>query len=73
MRILVDMEGAMAPDGTPLHGTASVSGIGEAAKVAAATGAKVILPPKLSGTVAEALMQAYGLQRVSNRVYTFCV
>lgn len=72
-RFVVDMNGAKASNGEKLRGAASYGRVGDAVRAAAATGAKVILPQEMDGNVAEALMRAYGLQKVSHRTYTFCV
>jgi hypothetical protein len=72
-RIVVDLTGAKASNGEALRGLASFDSVGEAARMAAATGGKVVLPPGMNGNVADAMMQAYGLQKLSHRVYTFCV
>jgi len=72
-RILVDLSSAKASNGEPLRGTVSYGKVGDAVRAAAATGAKVILPSRMNGNVADALMRAYGLQKISHRTYTFCV
>lgn len=72
-RFVVDMNGAKALNGETLRGNASYGKVEDAVRVAAATGAKVILPREMDNNVAESLMRAYGLQKVSHRTYTFCV